>query len=38
VIEAEVAYSTVTEHGLLREPVFKGLRENREVPPPARKV
>jgi bifunctional non-homologous end joining protein LigD len=38
VIEAEVAYSTVTEHGLLREAVFKGLREDREVPPPARKV
>jgi bifunctional non-homologous end joining protein LigD len=33
VIEAEVAYSTVTEHGLLREAVFKGLREDREVPP-----
>jgi bifunctional non-homologous end joining protein LigD len=32
VIEAEVAYSTVTENGLLREAVFKGLREDREVP------
>jgi bifunctional non-homologous end joining protein LigD len=32
VIEAEVAYSTVTENGLLREAVFKGLRENRELP------
>jgi bifunctional non-homologous end joining protein LigD len=38
VIEAEVAYSTVTEHRLLREAVFKGLREDREVRPPARKV
>ena len=36
VIEAEVAYSTVTEHGLLREAVFKGLREDREVPPARR--
>jgi bifunctional non-homologous end joining protein LigD len=33
VIEAEVAYSTVTESALLREAVFKGLREDREVPP-----
>jgi bifunctional non-homologous end joining protein LigD len=33
VIEAEVAYSTVTEHRLLREAVFKGLREDREAPP-----
>jgi bifunctional non-homologous end joining protein LigD len=32
VIEAEVAYSTVTENGLLREAVFKGLREDRESP------
>jgi bifunctional non-homologous end joining protein LigD len=37
VIEAEIAYSTVTENALLREAVFKGLREDREVPP-ARKV
>ena len=36
VIEAEVAYSTVTENGLLREAVFKGLREDREVPPARR--
>jgi bifunctional non-homologous end joining protein LigD len=33
VIEAEVAYSTVTENALLREAVFKGLRADREVPP-----
>jgi bifunctional non-homologous end joining protein LigD len=33
VIEAEVAYSTLTEHALLRESVFKGVREDREVPP-----
>jgi bifunctional non-homologous end joining protein LigD len=33
VIEAEIAYSTVTENALLREAVFKGLREDREVPP-----
>jgi bifunctional non-homologous end joining protein LigD len=32
VIEAEVAYSTMTEHQLLREAVFKGLREDREAP------
>jgi bifunctional non-homologous end joining protein LigD len=32
VIEAEVAYSTVTENKLLREAVFKGLREDRDVP------
>jgi bifunctional non-homologous end joining protein LigD len=32
VIEAEVAYSTLTENGLLREAVFKGLREDREWP------
>jgi bifunctional non-homologous end joining protein LigD len=31
-IEAEVAYSTVTEGALLREAVFKGLREDLEVP------
>jgi ATP-dependent DNA ligase len=37
VIEAEIAYSTVTQNGLLREGVFKGLREEREVLP-ARKV
>jgi ATP-dependent DNA ligase len=30
VIEAEIAYSTVTENALLREAVFKGLRENRD--------
>jgi bifunctional non-homologous end joining protein LigD len=33
VSEAEVAYSTMTEHQLLREAVFKGLREDREAPP-----
>jgi bifunctional non-homologous end joining protein LigD len=33
VIEAEVTYSTITEHQLLREAVFKGLREDREAPP-----
>ena len=33
VIEAEVAYSTVTESALLHEAVFKGLRADREVPP-----
>jgi bifunctional non-homologous end joining protein LigD len=32
VIEAEVAYSTVTENNLLREAVFKGVREDRDVP------
>jgi bifunctional non-homologous end joining protein LigD len=32
VIEAEVAYNTMTENALLREAVFKGLRENRELP------
>jgi bifunctional non-homologous end joining protein LigD len=37
VIEAEVAYSTMTENQLLREAVFKGLREDREMPS-ARKV
>jgi bifunctional non-homologous end joining protein LigD len=31
VIEAEIAYSTLTENNLLREAVFKGLREDREV-------
>jgi bifunctional non-homologous end joining protein LigD len=33
VIEAEVAYSTLTENNLLREAVFKGVREDREAPP-----
>jgi bifunctional non-homologous end joining protein LigD len=33
VIEAEVAYSTLTENKLLREAVFKGVREDRELPP-----
>jgi ATP-dependent DNA ligase len=36
VIEAEVAYRTVTENNLLREAVFKALREDREVPPARR--
>jgi bifunctional non-homologous end joining protein LigD len=31
VIEAEIAYSTVTENQLLREAVFKGLREIRNL-------
>jgi bifunctional non-homologous end joining protein LigD len=31
-IEAEIAYSTMTENVLLREAVFKGLREDREWP------
>ena len=39
VIEAEVAYSTVTENALLREAVFKGLCEllplARQAPGPA---
>jgi bifunctional non-homologous end joining protein LigD len=33
VIEAEVAYSTLTENNLLREAVFKGVRQDREAPP-----
>jgi bifunctional non-homologous end joining protein LigD len=33
VIEAEVAYSTLTENNLLREAVFKGVREDREASP-----
>ena len=33
VIEAEVAFSTMTQHQLLREAVFKGLREDQEAPP-----
>jgi bifunctional non-homologous end joining protein LigD len=32
VTEVEIAYSTLTENALLREPVFKGLREHRELP------
>jgi bifunctional non-homologous end joining protein LigD len=36
VIEAEIAYSTLTENNLLREAVFKGLREEREAPAPSR--
>jgi bifunctional non-homologous end joining protein LigD len=31
VIDAEIEYSTVTTDGSLREAVFKGLREDREV-------
>jgi bifunctional non-homologous end joining protein LigD len=38
VIEAEIAYSTLTEPGLMREAVFKGLREDREVLPGAHDV
>jgi bifunctional non-homologous end joining protein LigD len=37
VIEAEVAYSTVTENELLREAVFKGLRESRVTRTPSAK-
>jgi bifunctional non-homologous end joining protein LigD len=33
VLKAEVAYSTLTENKLLREAVFKGLREVRELLP-----
>jgi hypothetical protein len=33
VLEAELAYSTVTENNLLREAVFMGLREDREASP-----
>jgi bifunctional non-homologous end joining protein LigD len=36
VLEAEVAYSTVTENQLLREAVFKGLGAAREVAPARR--
>jgi hypothetical protein len=36
VLEAEVAYSTVTKNQLLREAVFKGLRAAREVAPARR--
>ena len=32
VMEAEIGYGTLTENALLREAVFKGLREGREVP------
>jgi bifunctional non-homologous end joining protein LigD len=31
VIEAEIAYSTLTENALLREAIFKGLRQDRDV-------
>ena len=34
IIEAEVAYSTVTENALLREAVFKGVREDQQSPAP----
>ena len=34
VLEAEVAYRTMTEHQLLREAVFKGVREDLESPAP----
>jgi bifunctional non-homologous end joining protein LigD len=34
VLEAEVAYSTMTEHQLLREAVFKGVREDQQSPAP----
>jgi bifunctional non-homologous end joining protein LigD len=32
VLEAEVAYSTLAENALLREAVFKGLREDQHLP------
>jgi bifunctional non-homologous end joining protein LigD len=32
-IEAEVVYRSLTEHGLLREPVYKGLRNGLQAPP-----
>jgi hypothetical protein len=38
VLEAEGAFSTVTENALLREAVFKGLREDGEVPPAHRRA
>jgi bifunctional non-homologous end joining protein LigD len=34
IIEAEVAYSTVTENALLREAVFKGVHEDQQSPAP----
>ena len=37
VIDAEIAYSTRTPEGLLREAVFKGVRDDL-APPPPRKV
>jgi bifunctional non-homologous end joining protein LigD len=36
-IEADVAYGSVTEDGLLREPVFKTLRDDLQPPPRVRK-
>jgi bifunctional non-homologous end joining protein LigD len=40
VVQAEVEYSTVTAAGLLREPVFKGLREDLapQPEPPRRRI
>jgi bifunctional non-homologous end joining protein LigD len=35
VVRAEVTYGGVTEDGLLREPVFKGLRDDLSEPEPA---
>jgi len=35
VVRAEVTYGGVTEDGLLREPVFKGLRDDLSQPEPA---
>jgi bifunctional non-homologous end joining protein LigD len=37
VVEAEVAYSTLTENNLLREAVFKGVREDQPSPAPPRR-
>lgn len=34
VVEAEVAYSTLTENALLREAVFKGVRDDQQSPAP----
>jgi hypothetical protein len=34
VVEAEVAYSTLTEKALLREAVFNGVREDQQSPAP----
>jgi bifunctional non-homologous end joining protein LigD len=33
-IDAEVAYSSLTDRGLVREAAFKGLRDDLAVPPP----
>jgi bifunctional non-homologous end joining protein LigD len=38
VVDAEVEFSSVTEHGILREAVFKGLRDAADESPPPRRV